>query len=256
MTETRYIYDVQKVTTPSRTHWEVWHTVGQDQTWVHGFHEALPSHIVAAYGVDYSSATLGDEVMDIILHQSHLPDLSTMTDFSTDVAFQQGLKTKLKVDTPHHFAGTEVPINLYTADSPAQARQAHLLRIAEVKKQITYVSGIHPGSSSMKGLAATQLAGVTTDPMDNFRQGHGITADKVSQHSLIVEDQRRAMAGLDKLTPSNSQRVAPVTSPTVGGDYARRYLEIAKAENITIVPDWVKNSLSAEEISAILPTGM
>lgn len=257
MTDTRYIYDLRKMATPQKTHWEVWFTDSDDKNWAHAFPEVLPHHIAAAYGVDPSSATVGDEVLDIILHQAHIPDFTDPVNFEADVAYQRGRKVTLKRDTPHQFSGAEAPIHLYTSKDTAEAREIHLLRIAEVKKQVTYVSAFTLGSGKVKGLAATKLVGITQDPVDNFRKGHGITIDTIAEHTLFVETQRRAAAGLPKLVTSRTRASITVPAdPLVSQDHARRFLEIARDQKISKVPEWVKAALPADEIAALTSTGM
>lgn len=97
----------------------------------------------AEYGLDDV-----DEILDVILHEFHLPDEPDRD----DAAARAGLVTSNLPDAE--------PITLFNAASTADALAAHRLRIADTKKVRAVVQAPAKGKN----------------PLDVIRAAHGITA--------------------------------------------------------------------------------
>lgn len=124
-------------------HWLV-HQVGQDGNGAaHRIHKEIFEWRAAEYGL-----TDVDEILDMILHEPHLPDHPDRD----DAAARVGLVTSPTPDAE--------PITLFNAASTTDALAAHRLRIAEAKRVTAHVRAPAKGA----------------DPLDIIRANHGITA--------------------------------------------------------------------------------
>jgi hypothetical protein len=109
------------------------------------------SHIFPKVTLEWRAAEYGitdvDEILDLILHEPHLPDAPDRD----DAAARAGMVTSNRPDAE--------PITLFNAASTADALAAHRLRIADVK-QVRAV--VRPPAKDK-------------DPLDAIRAAHGIT---------------------------------------------------------------------------------
>lgn len=109
------------------------------------------SHVFTKDVLEWRAAEYGltdvDEILDIVLHEPHLPDFPDRD----DAALRAGLVTSAGPDAQ--------PITLMNAASTADALAAHRLRITEVKRTTAHVRGPAKGK----------------DPLDVIRTQHGIT---------------------------------------------------------------------------------
>ncbi|MGW0837559.1 hypothetical protein [Streptomyces prunicolor] len=103
-----------------------------------------------------------DEILDMILHEWHLPDFPDRD----DAAARVGLVTSVRADAE--------PITLMNAASTPDALAAHRLRIAEAKLVTAHVRPPSKGK----------------DPLDIIRTQHGITAAGVREKREVVDIHR------------------------------------------------------------------
>jgi hypothetical protein len=109
------------------------------------------SHVFPKAALEWRAAEYGlmdvAEVLDMILHESHLPDEPDRD----DAAARAGMVTSNRPDAE--------PITLFNAASTADALAAHRLRIADAKQTRGHVRPPAKGA----------------DPLDTIRAAHGIT---------------------------------------------------------------------------------
>lgn len=109
-------------------------------------------HVFPKETLEWRAAEYGltdvDEILDIILHELHLPDEPDRD----DAAARAGLVTSNRPDAE--------PITLFNAASSADALAAHRARIADAKQTRVHVRPPAKGK----------------DPLDTIRAAHGITA--------------------------------------------------------------------------------
>ena len=108
-------------------------------------------HVFPKETLEWRAAEYGltdvDEILDIVLHELHLPDEPDRD----DAAARAGLVTSTRADAE--------PITLFNATSSADALAAHRARIADAKQ--TRVRLQPPAKGK--------------DPLDTIRTAHGIT---------------------------------------------------------------------------------
>jgi len=119
-----------------------------------------------------------DEILDLILHEPHLPDEPDRD----DAAARVGLVTSTRPDAE--------PITLFNAPSTAEALAAYRLRIADAKLSRAHVRPPAKGK----------------DPLDVIRSQHGITAEGVRAKAELVDVHRWGLlyGGLPVPLPSLS----------------------------------------------------
>ncbi|MFE9742968.1 hypothetical protein [Streptomyces sp. NPDC006477] len=201
---------------------EIHYTTDEGKNYIHGMPESAPSHYAAAYGVDMGASDAADQILDIILHQHHIPDPTLPANRESDVAAKLGFKTRI-VNHREYMENEEVPITLYTAESTAQAREVHMLRIAEVKKKFLYVPFTEVPAKNLRSSAAqmfhmTELEkGKVGHPYGEWRKNHGVTEESLEYHQAYVEVMRAHARGkqpADKfLTRISRRREQPDTRP-------------------------------------------
>lgn len=119
------------------------HTVDQDGN---GSGYIFPKDTLEWRAAEYGLTDV-DEILDIRLHEFHLPDFPDRD----DAAARAGYVTSTGPDAQ--------PLNLFNAASTVDALAAHRLRIAEAKRVTAHVR------PPVKG----------KDPLDVIRAAHGIT---------------------------------------------------------------------------------
>jgi hypothetical protein len=134
------------------------HQVDQDGA---GFAHIFPKDTLEWRAAEYGVAD-ADELLDLILHEPHLPDVPDRD----DAAARVGLVTSSRPDAE--------PITLFNAASTADARDAHRLRIAAAKQATAHVRPAAKGK----------------DPLDAIRIQHGITVAGVREKREIVDVHR------------------------------------------------------------------
>ncbi|MDX3230637.1 hypothetical protein [Streptomyces sp. ME19-01-6] len=136
--------------------WQVTYQSKAGEARNHLFPKATLEWRAAEYGLDDV-----DEILDIILHEPYAPAEQPVTPMSL-------------IDAPARTALRPTPrITLYTAESTAQARDAHRQLIADVKAN-------HVQIAPPKG----------ADPLDHIRRRHGITPDGLRAKSEQVDTHR------------------------------------------------------------------
>lgn len=134
------------------------HQVDQDGAGSsHVFTKDVPEWRAAEYGL-----TDVDEILDLILHEPHLPDFPDRD----DAAARVGLVTSDRPDAE--------PVTLFNAASTPDALAAHRLRIAEAKRATAHVRPPAKGK----------------DPLDLIRTQHGITVAGVREKREAVDVHR------------------------------------------------------------------
>ncbi|MEU1787121.1 hypothetical protein ABZ553_14850 [Streptomyces sparsogenes] len=146
------VTDVAEDTT--RALWQVTYQDSSGEVRHHIFPKTTLEWRAAEYGLDDV-----DEILDIILHEPHAP------------AEQQGAPVSL-LAAPATADRPRPRITLYTAESTAQARDAHRQRIADIKVNVR----ITPPKGA--------------DPLDHIRRNHGITADGLRAKREQVDTHR------------------------------------------------------------------
>jgi hypothetical protein len=126
-----------------------------------------------------------DEILDMILHEFHLPDEPDRD----DAAARAGMVTSNRPDA--------VPITLFNAASTTDALAAHRLRIADAKKARVIVTAPAQGEN----------------PLDVIRAAHGITTAGVRAKREAVDIHRWQLVYGDlpvrPPSPSSSQLEVP-----------------------------------------------
>lgn len=136
--------------------WQVTYKSPAGEARHHTFPKTTLEWRAAEYGLDDV-----DEILDIILHEPYVPTEQPAAPVSLIAAQAK--------------PGTQAAarITLYTAESTAQARDAHRQLIAEVKAS-------HVRVSPPKG----------ADPLDHIRRRHGITPDGLRARREQVDTHR------------------------------------------------------------------
>lgn len=154
------IYTVDWVTerlTRGVPRWLV-HQVDQDGS---GSSYVFPKDTLEWRAAEYGLTDI-DEILDIRLHEFHLPDVPDRD----DAALRAGLVTSTRPDAE--------PITLFNAASTADALAAHRLRIADVKETRAQVRP--PGKGK--------------DPLDAIRAQHGIDPERMRAKREAVDVHR------------------------------------------------------------------
>lgn len=139
-----------------RNLWQITYQNKAGEVRNHLFPKATLEWRAAEYGLDDV-----DEILDIILHEPYAPPEQSAAPLSLLAAPAKTVSRP----TPR--------ITLYTAESTAQARDAHRQRIADVKTNDARIS-------PPKG----------ADPLDHIRRNHGITPDGLRAKREQVDTHR------------------------------------------------------------------
>lgn len=154
------IYTVDSVTerlTRGVPRWAV-HQIDQDDN---GSGFVFPKDALEWRAAEYGLTDV-EEILDMILHEPHLPDQPGRD----DAALRAGLATSTRPDAE--------PITLFNAASTADALAAHRLRIADVKETRAHVRP--PGKGK--------------DPLDAIRAQHGIDPERMRAKREAVDAHR------------------------------------------------------------------
>ncbi|MFF0055688.1 hypothetical protein ACFYRI_14985 [Streptomyces microflavus] len=128
--------------------WQVQMTDVAGRGHVHVFPQETLAWRAAEYGIDPTDT---DTLLDIILHEPFLPDLSTPEAAAADPAARTGLNV-----TTLNTKGAKVePVQLHNAPTTKAARDAHLLRINNVKQdhhvQVPAGKGVKDPRAAIRG---------------------------------------------------------------------------------------------------------
>ena len=166
------------------------------------FPKATLEYRAGEYGIDPEDT---ETLLDIVLHEPFLPDLSDPASHATDPAWQLGVKGRAPYSLGRIRAGDTVPADLWTAASINDARTAHLTRIDHVKTNIVRVtSAVKTGAASARG----------SDPLDLIR-AHPINPDRVKAHAAVVHMRRQQARGIRFPTAE-----LPLTAPRLEAPHA------------------------------------
>lgn len=132
---------------------------------------AFPPSIIEWRMAEYELDSV-DEALDIVLHEPFATSPTDPLHARDDAALRAGMVVR----APGPVLDYE-PIHLHNADSIADARQAHRIRISDAKTRVT----VRPGK-------------VNKDPLDAIRQ-HGVTQEGISSKAAAVDAARRAYRG-------------------------------------------------------------
>jgi hypothetical protein len=135
----------------------------------------------AEYGIDPDDV---DTLLDIVLAEPFIPDPTKPANYAADVAARDGLTVAAVRGRDEAKTGQAVPVWLFNAESTAQAREAHLARVAEVRRSRVKVV---TGKAAGKGLRAA------ADPLDKIRTAHR------PDHALIAEIKQAVRAERQRL---------------------------------------------------------
>ncbi|MFD9223823.1 hypothetical protein ACFWDI_28420 [Streptomyces sp. NPDC060064] len=155
-------------------------------------HEHVFPHVTLAwraaeYGIDPAdTATL----LDIILHEPLLPDLEDPDEAAKDPAARVGMTVPARRANGRVRVGDPEPVRLHNAVTIADARTAHLMRIAEAKKQ-TRIDAPSGRQNPLKPVLDTVV-----DPA------------QVSDFAVRVDQTRRRIKG--ERIPRNPQPDTPI----------------------------------------------
>lgn len=150
----------------------------------HAFPPAAIEWRIAEYGLDTV-----DEALDIVLHEPWAITPSEPWLIPADAATRQGMVTRVRGPIVDY-----EPITLHNADSIADAREAHRLRITDAKTRVQV--------TPPKG---------KPDPLDTIRQQHGVTEEGLRLKTALVDAARRGVRG--EPIPEATRRVL-ATIPT------------------------------------------
>ncbi|MFJ6380146.1 hypothetical protein ACIQI7_09115 [Kitasatospora sp. NPDC092039] len=156
----------------------------------------------AEYDIDHTTPAGIDQILDILLHEPFVPD--PLENRDTDPAAAKGLTAPATQAVHGLTAGDTVPITLHNAPDRATARQAHLERIAHIKRtRVAVTAGPAPGK--LRGAPAR----AAPDPLDEIRRNHGITSHGVAAKVELVEQARQQLARPQPSSGSTTARSAP-----------------------------------------------
>jgi hypothetical protein len=145
------------------------------------FPKATLEYRAGEYGIDPEDT---ETLLDIVLHEPFLPDLSDPASHTSDPAWQLGVRGHALHPLGRIRAGDMVPADLWTASTIDDARTAHLARIDHVKSNIVRVtSAVKAGMAARGG-----------DPLDLIR-AHPIDPDGVKRHAALVHIRRQQARG-------------------------------------------------------------
>lgn len=125
--DTRTIVSVTETATGSGT--PCWMVLYQDDGGAfhsHTFPHDTLHWRAAEYDIDPADI---DTLLDIVLHEPHIPDPNNPLYRDADIAAKQGLMAASR-------GGGQVPMTLANAPTLADARTAHLARVAEAKERV------------------------------------------------------------------------------------------------------------------------
>jgi hypothetical protein len=126
-----------------------------------GHGHAFPTDTLEWRAAEYGLTDI-DEILDMILHEPHLPDEPDRD----DAAARAGFVTSTRPNAE--------PITLFNARSSADALTAHRLRITDAKQTRAHVRPPTKGK----------------DPLDTIRAAHGITPAGLRAKREAVDIQR------------------------------------------------------------------
>lgn len=156
---------------------------------VHVFPKMTLCARAAEYGIDPTDV---DTLLDIVLHEPFTPSpADPLFDPATDPAVEVAGTTTAVCSRGTIRRGDRVPPWLYEADDVAQARAAHLARIAHCKEHRVRIRGV----PRLGGTAAKQAGVAASDPLDVIRRAHHpdpVLIDRIRQE---VEVERRRLRG-------------------------------------------------------------
>ncbi len=164
-------------------------------------HEHIFPHVTltwraAEYGIDPTdTATL----LDIVLHEPFLPDLDDPDEAAKDPAAKAGLTVPARRANGRIREGDPIPARLQNAVTIDDARTAHLLRIAEIKKQ-RRVGSPERGQNPLRPILDTvvdpaQVAEFTNRVDQSRRRLRGERIPRAQQPAIPADDTavRRAL---------------------------------------------------------------
>lgn len=134
----------------------------------HAFPPSAIEWRMAEYGLDTV-----DEALEVVLHEPFATSPMDPLKARDDAAVRVGMVVR----TPGLVEDYE-PIRLHNAETIADAREAHRLRIADAKSRIQ----VKPPKGK-------------SDPLDAIRQRHGVTETGLRQKAALVNAARRAVRG-------------------------------------------------------------
>lgn len=130
---------------------------------------------VAEYDLDPADI---EGVLDMVLHEPHVPDPMDYRNFNTDAAAKAGLTVRANRGHAQVRVGQTVPMHLHNAPDRATARQAHQARIAEVKNRITIKWG---NGKQIFAVASPN------NPLKPIVDNHGIDPQRVKARAAYVQ---------------------------------------------------------------------
>lgn len=208
--------------------------------------ETLPEHIAAAYNVDTTKEDAADQILDIILHQFHIPNVLEEKNWEDDVAFKAGMRKRI-VRHPEIPSGKVAPVTLYTAETDEEAVEAHMMRIKEVKKRILYVPYTEVDPKTLRHSAAQMFHTLRdveevepVNPVVAIREklSGTVTEDGMDAHRRYIKATRLWTHGKD---PDPSLRTMSRLGPSASEEHMNRPKNTATVRqrlNFKFEPTW------------------
>lgn len=226
MTEERAITHVRQRNLGGTAAWQVFAVREDGKNHVTCFPDSALEQRIAEYDLDPTDI---DGVLDIIMHEVHVEEpTETKQTFAS------------KTDMPDENAG--IPA-IYTAESVAEARDAMLARIADVKAN-KVIHTPHKVEQMAVGFALVRSTGPDDDPLEVLRQNHGVTPEGVERRKAEVDQFRRGILGLPQ------EPIPRFPEPPHDEAGAARRVEAMVEDpgnpEITVAPGWVTLALSRE----------
>lgn len=118
----------------------------------------------AEYDIDPADI---DTLLDVVLHEPHIPDATQARNHATDAAALLG-----------HVADDGTPVHLYNATTVAHARIAHLARVEACKRDRVHIT-------------SPQALRAGGDPLDVIRSAHSPDPARIEAIAEYVHHARR-----------------------------------------------------------------
>ena len=183
---------------------DCWRVIVKDGTGA-GYNHVFPVSTLAWRAAEYGIDTTDTEtLLDVILHEPHLPDLDDPDEAAKDPAARAGMTVPSPISHGRVRKGDLVPVRLHNALTIDDARAAHLMRINAIKTTVR----IDLPTGKPSPLKPIHDAGV--DPA------------KVADFAKRVDETRRRIRG--ERIPKNPQPTVPIDDSV-----KRRALEMKEA---------------------------
>lgn len=167
--------------------WQVHMADAGGKRHIHVFPQETLTWRAAEYGIDPADT---DTLLDIILHEPFLPDLGTPEAAVADPAARAGLNV---TTVAAKGSATVAPVQLHNAPSTRVAREAHELRIADVKRRTRIQVATGKGKRDPRG----EIRSRGVDPDRVAELAEHVAVMKRQARGEMVEPATRALPPID-----------------------------------------------------------